>query len=107
VIQRGDIRWFKFSAPDKRRPVLVLGDASTLSHWSRIPVVPISTQARSLPWEIPLSPMDGLAAVSVLKPDWIQSVERKLLGPWIASLSEHRWPEVRAALLAAFGFVDP
>jgi mRNA-degrading endonuclease toxin of MazEF toxin-antitoxin module len=25
VIERGDIRWFRFERPDKRRPVLVLG----------------------------------------------------------------------------------
>ncbi len=25
VINRGDIRWFRFAAHDKRRPVLVLG----------------------------------------------------------------------------------
>jgi mRNA-degrading endonuclease toxin of MazEF toxin-antitoxin module len=25
VIARGDIRWFRFASPDKRRPVLVLG----------------------------------------------------------------------------------
>lgn len=51
--------------------------------------------------------MEGLISVCVLKPDWIQSVDRKLLGPWITSLADHRWPEVQAALLAAFGFVDP
>jgi magnesium-transporting ATPase (P-type) len=25
VIRRGEIRWFRFTAPDKKRPVLVLG----------------------------------------------------------------------------------
>ncbi len=24
-MQRGDIRWFRFASPDKRRPVLILG----------------------------------------------------------------------------------
>jgi hypothetical protein len=35
---------------------------------------------------------------------WIRIVERHYLGPFIASLGEHRWPEVRAALLDVLGF---
>jgi len=30
MIGRGDIRWFRFGAPDKRRPILVLGNASVI-----------------------------------------------------------------------------
>lgn len=48
---RGDIRWFRFSAPDKRRPVLVLGNDGALPSFSQVPVVPLSTQARGLSWE--------------------------------------------------------
>ena len=50
-----------------------------------------------------LSDLDGFAVVSVLKPEWIRTVERKLLGPWITGLPERRWPEVRDALLMALG----
>jgi mRNA-degrading endonuclease toxin of MazEF toxin-antitoxin module len=39
VIERGDVRWFRFSAPDKRRPVLVLGRADVLPSLSQIPVI--------------------------------------------------------------------
>ena len=93
----------RFAAPDKRRPVLVLGRAAFLSSSSQVPVIPLSSQVRGLPWEVQLSPEDGLAVVSVLKPEWIQSVDRSLLGPWITSLPTHRWREVRDAVLAALG----
>jgi len=84
VIARGDIRWFRFASPDKRRPVLVLGLPEALPSLSQIPVVPISTQIRGLPWEVPLGPEDGLPSHCVLKPEWIRIVERAHLGQLIA-----------------------
>ena len=38
LIRRGDIRWFRFSAPDKKRPVLVLGRNAVLPSLSQVPV---------------------------------------------------------------------
>ena len=43
MITRGDIRWFRFEAPDKRRPVLVLGREDVLPSLAQIPVIPLST----------------------------------------------------------------
>jgi mRNA interferase MazF len=103
VIARGDIRWFRFASPDKRRPVLVLGRPDTLASLSQIPVVPISTQVRGLPWEVALGPEDGLPSPCVLKPEWIRIVERPYLGPLIAQLREERLPAVRDALIAVLG----
>jgi hypothetical protein len=39
----------------------------------------------------------------VLKPEWIKTVERASLGPWIATFPEARWKEVAAALLDVLG----
>ena len=103
MIQRGDIRWLHANAPVKRRPVLVLGREDVLSSLSEIPVIPCSTQIRNLPWEVRLSEADGLRGICVLKPEWIRSVNRNLLGPWLASLPANRWNEVRDALLDVLG----
>ncbi|MEO8185699.1 MAG: type II toxin-antitoxin system PemK/MazF family toxin [Deltaproteobacteria bacterium] len=103
MIQRGEIRWFRFAAPDKRRPVLVLGRSDVLPSLSQVPVIPVSTQTRALEWEVALTIADGLPSDCVLKPEWIRSVERGHLGPLIASLPESRWLEVRAALLNILG----
>ena len=103
MIQRGDIRWFRFTSPDKRRPVVVLGRHDILPSLSQIPVIPISTQIRGLPWEVRLSEEEGMPAACVLKPEWIRSVERTLLGPRIASLRDSRWDEIRSALLQVLG----
>jgi mRNA interferase MazF len=104
VIARGDIRWFRFGAPDKRRPVLVLGRPDILPSLSQVPVVPLSTQARGLAWEVALTEADGVPTPCVVKPEWIRIVEREHLGPWIAALPEGRWPEIRRALLDVLGF---
>ncbi len=106
MIQRGDIRWFRFEAPDKRRPVLVLGREDVLPSLSQIPVVPLSTQMRGLRWEVPLLASDGLPSDCVLKPEWIKTVDRSAIGPWIATFPPTRWPELAAALLDVLGLAD-
>ena len=103
MIRRGDIRWFRFAVPDKRRPVLVLGREDVLPSLAQIPVIPLSTQARGLAWEVALGMDDGLPGACVLKPEWVRSVERSLVGPWIATFPDDRWPQVRAALLDVLG----
>lgn len=105
-MQRGDIRWFRFASPDKRRPVLVLGNASALPSLSQVPVVPLSSQSRGLQWEVKLDEGDGLPSACVLKPEWIRSVDRAHIGPLLAHLPAERWSEVRRALLLALGFED-
>ena len=42
VIRRGEIRWFRFERPDKRRPVLVLGRDDALPLWTQVPGMPLS-----------------------------------------------------------------
>lgn len=103
MIRRGDIRWFRFASPDKRRPVLILGREDALPSLARVPVIPLSTHARGLSWEVALSTAEGLPSACVLKPEWIRSVDRTLIGPLIARLAEGRWPEVRSAVLDIFG----
>jgi mRNA interferase MazF len=104
LIRRGEIRWFRFGAPDKKRPVLVLGREDVLPSLSQIPVIPLSTQSRGLAWEVGLSEADGLPSACVLKVEWIRIVDRTHLGPLIATLPSARWAQVKAALLDVLGF---
>lgn len=100
---RGEIRWFRFESPDKRRPVLLLGPSELLDGLSQIPVIPLTTQARDLPWEVVLTPEDGVPTVSYLKPEWIRSVEIVQLGPRISQIPSRRWPEISKAVALALG----
>jgi mRNA interferase MazF len=106
-LRRGDVRWYRFSAPDKRRPVLVVGGESLLRSLSQVPVIPFSTQVRGLAWEVVLNPDEGLGVTSVLKPEWIRSVARHELGPWICGFPARRWDEVRVAVLTVLGLDVP
>lgn len=106
-LKRGDVRWYRFSSPDKRRPILVLGRDSLLQSASDVPVIPFSTQIRGLPWEVRLQPEEGLGVASVLKPEWIRSVAVRELGPWICTFPASRWQEVRLAVLTVFGLETP
>jgi mRNA interferase MazF len=103
VIQPGDIRWFRFEKPDKRRPVLVLGRGDQLPAWSLVPVIPLSTQVRGLAWEVALGLEDGVPSACVLKPEWIRAVERTHLGPLLSTLPEQGWPDVLRAVVHVLG----
>lgn len=83
--------------------MLVLGRPDVLPSLSQIPVIPLSTQGRGLPWEVSLGPEDGLPSPCVLKPEWIRIVERPLLGALIAQLREERLEPVRVALVDVLG----
>jgi len=104
VIHRGEIRWFRFNAPDKKRPVLVLGRDDALPSLSQVPVIPLSTQVRGLEWEVHLAEADGLPSPCVLKVEWIRIVDRSHLGPVITQLPDQRWEQVKVALLNVLGF---
>lgn len=82
----------------------MLGRDDILDSLAQIPVIPLSSQSRSLSWQVPLTPQDGVPTECVLKPEWIRWVDRTHIGPYITSLPERRWPEVRVALLAVLGF---
>jgi mRNA interferase MazF len=106
VIRKGDIRWFRFASPDKRRPVVVLGRDDLLPSLAQVPVVPVSTQIRNLPWELVLTEDDGVPESCVIKVEWIRIVERRLLGRRIAGFPERRWSELRTALLHVLGLEE-
>ena len=106
-LRRGDVRWYRFPLPDKRRPVLILGKESLLQSAGETPVVPFSTQIRALPWEVSLFPEEGLHVSSVLKPEWIRSVPVREIGPRICEFPTQRWDEVRAAVIEVLGLDVP
>ncbi|MCD4765763.1 MAG: type II toxin-antitoxin system PemK/MazF family toxin [Methanosarcinales archaeon] len=40
-MKRGEIRWYKFKAPDKKRPVLILTRDSVLEYLGEVTIAPI------------------------------------------------------------------
>lgn len=51
-MKRGEIRWYTFRLPDKRRPVLVLTRNEVAGHLNELIVVPITRTIRGLASEV-------------------------------------------------------
>lgn len=60
-MKQGDIYWYTFHAPDKRRPVLILTRNSAISYLTSVTVAQITTTIREIPSEVLLTPeADGV-----------------------------------------------
>ncbi|MBI5517785.1 MAG: type II toxin-antitoxin system PemK/MazF family toxin [Deltaproteobacteria bacterium] len=105
-MRRGEIRWYTFRLPDKRRPVLILTRDEVVDHLSETIVVPVTRTIRGLATEVLLTSNDGMPVASALNFDHVALARRDRLGSVICDLSPARWGEVRAALLSACGFAE-
>ena len=47
-MMRGDVRWYQFAAPDKRRPVVVLTRDSIIPSLGEVTVAPVTTRIRDI-----------------------------------------------------------
>jgi mRNA interferase MazF len=102
-MRRGQVRWYTFRAPDKRRPVLILTRDSALSFLNSVTVAPITTTVRDIPSEIYLTQEDGLLTECVANMDNLQTVPKSRVGSLITSLSTARMTDVNRAVAFALG----
>jgi mRNA interferase MazF len=104
-MKQGDIYWYAFRAPDKRRPVLILTRNSAISFLTGITVAPLTTRIRDIPTEIVLTPEeDGVATECAVNVDNIQTIRKTNLEEFLTTLSAERMREVRSAIEFALGF---
>jgi mRNA interferase MazF len=103
-VLRGEIRWYTFALPDKRRPVLLLSRDSALSSLNEVIVVPATRTIRGIETEVVLTEGDGMPTACALNFDHVSLARKERLGATIAILTESRWPEVERALNVACGF---
>lgn len=98
------MRWYVFSRPDKRRPVLILTRDSALSFLGEVTVAPVTSTIRDIPSEVVLAAGDGMARECAVNLDHVQTVSRRRIGALVTTLGPGRMREVGAALLFALGF---
>jgi mRNA interferase MazF len=103
-VKRGEIRWYTFALPDKRRPILILTRNEVIDYLNEIIVVPITRTIRGLATEVVLTPDDGMPVVSALNFDHIALAQRQRIGAILCSFPQERWSEARSALMIACGF---
>jgi len=97
-MKRGEIRWYKFKAPDKRRPVLILTRDSILEYLGEATVAPVTSTVRDIPSEIFLSKQDGMTRDCAINFDHIQTVSKAKIGSLITRLSKEKLEQVREAI---------
>jgi len=103
-MRQGEIRWYKFKKPDKRRPVVILTRDSALEYLGEVTVAPITTTIRDIPTEVVLTEEDGMPQMCCINLDHIQTVSKGKIGAFITMLNEQQLLQVREALLFALGF---
>lgn len=97
-MKRGEIRWYKFSHPDKKRPVLILTRNSILEYLGEVTIAPITTTVRDIPSEVFLSKTDGMPRECAVNCDHLQSVSKGKIGTIVTALSPAKLREVGQAI---------
>ena len=97
-MKRGEIRWYKFQAPDKKRPILILTRDSVLEYLGEATVAPITTTIRDIPSEVLLAKEAGLPRDCAVNCDHLQTVTKSRIGALIATLSSEKMSHVTKAI---------
>ncbi len=104
MMNRGEVRWYQFAKPDKRRPVVLLTRDSALEFLGEVTIAPITSTIREIPTEVVLTVADGMPHDCAINLDHIQTVPKGKLGSLITTLRPRKIAELRSALLFALGF---
>ena len=97
-MNRGDVCWYTFKVPDKRRPVLILTRDSALGVLNSVTIAPITSTIRSIPTEVILTEADGLPNTCAANFDNLQTVSKSNIGARIARLTSRKMKEAAAAI---------
>lgn len=97
-MQRGEIRWYTFKKPDKKRPVLILSRSSIIDYMGEVTVAPLTTTIREIPSEVTLSPIDGVPIECAINFDHIQTVVKGKIGSLITTLHADKKSEIKDAI---------
>jgi len=105
-VNRGDVCWYTFKIPNKKRPVLILTRDSAIAMLHSVTVAPITSTIRSIPTEVVLTEADGLPTTCAANFYNHQTVPKSNIGDRIARLTARRMKEAGAAVSFALGFDD-
>ena len=67
----GEIRWYTFRPPDKRRPVLLLTRDDVVDNLNEIIVAPLTRTVRGLRTEVLITAEDGMPVASAINFDHV------------------------------------
>jgi len=102
-VKRGEVWSYRFAAPDKRRPVVVLTRDEVIGLLHTVMVAPITSTIRGAPSEVVVGPGEGLKHESAVNLDHVQTVEQARLERNVGHLGPAKMREVCRALAIAVG----
>jgi mRNA interferase MazF len=105
-VNRGDVCWYNFKTPDKKRPVLVMTRDSAILVLNSVTIAPITSTIRSIPTELVLTEEDGLPHTCAANFDNLQTVPKGQIGDRITRLSRRRMQEAAAAVSFALALSE-
>ena len=97
-MKRAEVRWYRLSQPDKKRPVLILTRDSILEYLGEVTLAPITSTMRDIPSEVSLTQQDGMAQDCAVNCDHIQTVSNGKVGALITTLSPEKMQDVSRAI---------
>ncbi len=100
-MKRGEVRWYKFRGPDKKRPIVILTRDAILEYLGEVTIAPITSTIRNIPSEVLLSNEDGMKNDCAINCDHIQTVSKSRIGPLIITLSNDKLIDLRSAICFA------
>src|SRR4030042_4146932 len=103
-MKRGEVRWYKFKSPDKKRPVVILTRNSILEYLGEVTVALVTSTIRDIPSEVRLSRQDGMLNDCAINCDHIQTVSKAKIGSLITHFSKEKLFQVRNAICFALNF---
>ena len=97
-MKRGEVRWYKFHAPDKKRPVVILTRNSVLEYLGEATVAPVTSTVRDIPSEVVLTREDGVPKDCAVNCDHLQTVSKSKIGALITTLSSEKLTQISKAI---------
>ena len=73
-LRRGEVRWYRFRKPEKKRPVIILTRDSALEFLAEVTVAPVTSKVRDIPAEVLLTVADGMVRDCAINVDHVQTV---------------------------------
>ncbi|OLB04610.1 MAG: hypothetical protein AUH06_11625 [Gemmatimonadetes bacterium 13_2_20CM_69_27] len=102
-MRRGEVWWAQLPPPVGRRPVVLVSRDEAYAIRELVTVVPITTQVRGIPVEVPLGRDEGLPRRSVANTDTLTTIPKRTLRQYAGVLSGDKAAALDAALRFALG----
>jgi mRNA interferase MazF len=103
-VTRGEIWMFRFGAPGKLRPVLLLTRSDMIGVLNTVTVAPVTHTIRGVASEVPVGLECGLKEPSAINLHHVVTVPKAGLRRFVGSVPPKVLAQVRDAMLFALGF---